>query len=159
MKHYIIMLTHKVDCLSRWSLVPICSKNRFIRFQNMMLTRLVTNERTDRRTDERPGRKQTEYKYNITWQATSKASAYRARIAYCKDWNNITREGTQNNQQTLCLTERGRSKSENWPETLESKRSWFPLARCVFVLRAIRRRRVMESRQLWAQLCVVSSHI
>jgi len=40
-------------------------------------------------------------------------------VAYCKDWNNIT-----------CLTERGRSKSENWPERLESKRSWFPLARC-----------------------------
>ena len=79
-------------------------------------------------------------------------------VAYCKDWNNITREGTQNNQQTLCLTERGRSKSENWPERLESKRSWFPLARCVFVLRAIRRRRVMESRQLWAQRSSVSSH-
>jgi len=100
--------------------VPICSKTGLFVFKIWCWQDWwQTDGRTDRKTDERPGRKQTEYKYNITWQATSKASAYRARIAYCKDWNNIT-----------CLTERGRSKSENWPERLESKRSWFPLARC-----------------------------
>ena len=53
------LLTTKVD---RFIPAPLAAcvnlqQNRFIRFQNIVFTRLVTNGWTDRRTDEQTGRK------------------------------------------------------------------------------------------------------